>query len=109
MNRDEFELLVAQVVEALPRRFREKLANLAIVVEDDPPREPEGGLLLGLFTDTPRTEKSAFFPSPPRIFLYQRNIEARCASEAEVRRQVRATLHEVAQCLDLREDEQRGL
>jgi len=41
----------------------------------------------------PRTEKSVFSPSPPdRIFLYQRNIEALCDSEAEVRRQIRATL-----------------
>jgi len=46
-----------------------------------------------VFHGIPRTEKSVFFPSPPdRIFLYQRNIEALCDSEAEVRRQIRATL-----------------
>jgi len=44
-----------------------------------------------VFHGIPRTEKSVFFPSPPdRIFLYQRNIEALCDSEAEVRRQIRA-------------------
>ena len=94
MDRSRFEALVAQTLDGLPRTFREKLTNVAIIVEDLPPQEPDsGGLLLGLFHGIPRTEKSVFFSSPPdRIFLYQRNIEAVCASEAEVRREVRATL-----------------
>jgi predicted Zn-dependent protease with MMP-like domain len=69
-------------------------------VEDLPAEEVQSeGLLLGLFHGIPRTEKSGFFSNPPdRILLYQRNIEAICASEAEVCRQIRATLlHEVGQ------------
>jgi predicted Zn-dependent protease with MMP-like domain len=94
--------VVAQVLDDLPRTFRGKLTNVAIIVEDLPPEEAESeGLLRGLFRGIPRTEKSVFFSSPPdRIFLYQRNIEAICASEAEVRRQIRATLlHEVGPLL----------
>ena len=70
-----------------------------------------GGLLLGLFYGIPRTEKSVFSSSPPdRIFLYQRNIEAVCRNEAEVRRQIRATLlHEVGHYFGLSEDELRGV
>ena len=111
MERSEFEALVAQALDALPRTFREKLANVVIIVEDEPPQEPQGGLLLGLFHGIPRTEKSVFYSSPPdRIFLYQRNIEAVCATEAEVRREVRATLlHEVGHYFGLSEDELRGL
>ena len=111
MDREKFEALVAQALDGLPRTFREKLANVAIIVEDRPPQEPKGGLLLGLFHGIPRTEKSVFFASPPdRIFLYQRNIEAVCASEAEVRRQVRATLlHEIGHYFGLSEDELRGV
>ena len=90
MERSKFEALVAQALDGLPKTFREKLTNVAIIVEDRPPQEPDGGLLLGLFHGIPRTEKSVFFSSPPdRIFLYQRNIEAVCASDAEVRRQIR--------------------
>jgi len=98
-------------LRAKTAEFRERLANVAIIVEDRPPREPQGGLLLGLFHGIPRTEKSVFFSSPPdQIFLYQRNIEAVCASEAEVRRQVRATLlHEVGHYFGLSEQELRGL
>ena len=94
MERTKFEALVAQALDGLPRTFREKLTNVAIIVEDLPPEEAESeGLLLGLFHGIPRTEKSVFFSTPPdRIVLYQRNIEAVCASEAEVSRQIRATL-----------------
>jgi predicted Zn-dependent protease with MMP-like domain len=112
MERSKFEALVAQALSGLPRTFREKLTNVAIIVEDVPPEEAESeGLLLGLFHGIPRTEKSVFFSTPPdRIFLYQRNIEAICASEAEVRWQVRATLlHEVGHYFGLSEDELRDL
>jgi predicted Zn-dependent protease with MMP-like domain len=112
MERSKFEALVAQAVADLPKSFRDKLTNVAIFVEDSPPKEIESeGLLLGLFHGIPRTEKSVFFSSPPdRIFLYQRNIETACASEAEVRRQVRATLlHEVGHYFGLTEDELRRL
>src|SRR5262249_22559301 len=102
----------AKVLNSLPRTFRDKLTNVAVIVDDTPPQELEGeGLLLGLFHGIPSTEKSVFFSSPPdRIILYQRNIEAICCSEAEVRRQVRATLlHEVGHYFGLREDELRRL
>ena len=112
MERRKFEALVAQTLHGLPRTFRDKLTNVAIIVEDLPPEEAEReGLLLGLFHGIPRTEKSIFFSSPPdRIFLYQRNIEAVCANEAEVRQQIRATLlHEVGHYFGLSEGELRGL
>ena len=112
MERSDFQALVAQALHSLPRAFREKLTNVAIIVEDLPPEQTESkGLLLGLFHGIPRTEKSVFFSSPPdRIFLYQRNIEVVCSSEAEVRRQIRATLlHEVGHYFGLSEDELRGV
>jgi predicted Zn-dependent protease with MMP-like domain len=112
MERSKFEALVARALDSLPRTFREKLANVAIIVEDSPPKEAESeGILLGLFHGVPRTEKSVFWSSPPdRIYLYQRNIEAVCATEAEVRGQVRATLlHEAGHFFGLSEEELRGV
>jgi len=112
MERNEFEALVAQALDDLPKPFRERLTNVAIIVEDLPPAGVENqGLLLGLFYGIPRTEKSVFYSSPPDyIFLYQRNIEAISRSEADVQRQIRATLlHEVGHYFGLREDELRSL
>jgi len=111
MERDKFEALVAQALDDLPEAFRERLTNVAIIVEDLPPARFENqGLLLGLFHGIPRTEKSVFYSSPPdHIFLYQKNIEAISRSEADVRREIRETLlHEVGHYFGLSEDELRG-
>ena len=111
MDRSRFEEIVAQALDDLPARFRERLTNVAIIVEDLPPAGVENkGLLLGLFHGIPRTEKSVFYASPPdHIFLYQRNIEAISRGEADVRWQIRATLlHEVGHYFGLSEEELRG-
>jgi len=112
MDRKRFEKLVEQAFSQLPEVFRKRLTNVAIFVEDLPPKAgKEEGLLLGLFHGIPRTEKSVFFSTPPdRIYLYQKNIESVCASEDEVRQQIRDTLlHEVGHYFGLSEDELRDV
>ncbi len=112
VDRNRFEKLVEEALVRLPEVFRAKLANLAIIVEDLPPREPgRGWLLLGLFHGVPRTEKSSFQATlPDRIFLYQKNIEAQCSTDEEVRREVRNTLlHELGHYFGLSEDELSGV
>ena len=110
MERHNFEEIVAQALDDLPAPFRERLTNVAVIVEDLPPPGIEDrGILLGLFYGIPRTQKSVFYSSPPdHIFLYQRNIEAISRSEADIRRQIRATLlHEVGHYFGLSEQELR--
>ena len=112
MDRKRFVKLVEQALERLPEVFRAKLANLAIIVEDLPPGEPgREELLLGLFHGVPRTEKSSFQATPPdRIVLYQKNIEAMCSTDEDVRREVRNTLlHELGHYFGMTEDELRGV
>ncbi len=115
MDRKRFEKLVEQALARLPEVFRSKLTNIAIIVEDLPPREarlPDGqaerdDLLLGLFHGVPLTDRSVFQANlPDRIFLYQKNIEAVCANDEEIRREIRATLlHELGHYFGLSEDE----
>jgi len=112
VERERFEQLVSEVLDSLPEPFRSRLANLAIMVEDSPPREPyRGGLLLGLFSGVPRTLKSVFSAGPPdHIFLYQKNIEAVCRTEAQIVEQIRDTLlHEIGHYFGLNEDELRNI
>jgi predicted Zn-dependent protease with MMP-like domain len=112
MEHERFEHLVEQVLDNLPPRFRERLYNVAIIVEDSPrPGIRTHGLLLGLFHGIPRTEKSVFYSTPPdHIFLYQKNIEAIARNEADVPRQIRDTLlHEVGHYFGLTEEELRDL
>jgi len=112
MERPRFEELVEEALAALPEVFRQKLTNVAVIVEDYPPREADdNALLLGLFHGVPRTEKSVFFATPPdQIFLYQKNIEAVCSTDEQVRREIRRTLlHELGHYFGLNENELRGL
>ena len=37
MEREKFVRLVEQVLDSLPERFRERIHNLAVLVEDRPP------------------------------------------------------------------------
>ena len=112
MDHKLFEALVEQALERLPDAFRQRLTNVAIIVEDLPPQEAEpGSLLLGLFHGVPRTEKSTFSSSmPDRIYLYQKNIEAICRTDEQIRRQVRDTLlHELGHYFGMTEHELRNI
>ncbi len=110
MQREEFEELVEQALERLPRAFRDRIRNVAIIVEDSAPRTRDN-FLLGLFHGVPETQKSVFQASPPtRIILYQKNIEAVSSNDEEVRREIRRTLlHELGHYFGLTEDELRGV
>jgi len=108
MDREEFDRIVAEAVAQLPRVFRERLGNVAIVVVDSP-RGEEGHdrSLMGLFHGVPLTEKSTFRSSgPDRVEIYQKNIEAVCRTKREIRSEIRATLlHELGHYFGLSEDE----
>ncbi len=113
MNRAKFERLVEAALGELPGRYRELLENVVIIVQDYPKGQKRGAaaededLLMGEFVGVPRTEKSVFEPGPPdQVFLYQKNIEAVCETEEEIREEVRLTLlHELGHFFGLEEDE----
>ena len=114
MERERFVRLVEMVLDSLPEKFRERIHNLAVVVEDRPPRSmarrPGGrrGLVLGVFQGVPATQRSVFdLPrGPDRIVIYQKNIEAICRTEDEIRHEVRQTvLHELGHYFGMSEEE----
>lgn len=121
MDRECFVTLVEEVLDALPAEFRKKIHNLTVVVEDQPPKrlsrktrvstqkpgsEKTDSVVLGIFQGVPATKRSVFDLSagPDRIVLYQKNIEAVCSSEAQIRHEVRQTvLHELGHYFGLDE------
>jgi predicted Zn-dependent protease with MMP-like domain len=125
MTRERFVKLVAEVLDSLPDEFRQRIKNLAVIVEErlrlsKRPRRSSGKsgsanarrLVLGLFQGIPATQRSVFdlASGPDRIILYQRNIEAVCSSEAEVRREVRQTvLHELGHYFGMDEGQLRDV
>jgi len=122
LTRTYFAQIVADVVDSLPNQFRERIHNLVVLVEDRPklrrkrPHVSPGKaapskrctLLLGVFQGVPATQRSVFDFSvePNRIILYQKNIEAVCSSDAEIRQEIRQTvLHELGHYFGLNEEE----
>ncbi len=115
MTRERFRKLVAEALDSLPQRFRERIHNVAVVVEDYPAEQgpPESfaedqDLLMGIFDGVMETERSFFQPEagPARVVLYQRNIEAVCDTDDEVREEVRLTvLHEFGHYFGMEEDQ----
>jgi predicted Zn-dependent protease with MMP-like domain len=114
MKRADFVNVAEEALDSLPEEFRSRIQNVAILVEDFPPKQPtpqpgqQRRLLLGIFQGVPATKKSVFDLSvgPAHIVLYQKNIEAVCASEAEVRHQIRQTLiHELGHYFGMTEEQ----
>ena len=115
LPRAEFERLVREAVGLIPRRFREEMRNLALVIETEPAPEllaemeiepPDS--LYGLYQGTPLTERTWDFGNnlPDRITLYQLPIEEDCDDEDDIREVIGETLiHEVGHYFGLSEEE----
>jgi len=105
MTRREFEGLVERVLRGLPRKFKEKIANIAVVVEDwaDDETLAEMGIeppdtLYGLYQGVDITHRDSTYGNvlPDVITIYQGPIEEDAADEAEMRQIVRETvMHEL--------------
>jgi len=101
MEREQFAKVMQEVLDSLPEEFRSRISNVAVLVEDFPPGQSPSShpkqLLLGLFHGIPMTKKSVFnLPTgPDYVVLYQKNIEAVCSTEDEIRAHIRLTvIHE---------------
>lgn len=106
MRREDFDELVERAYRRIPARFRSRMENIAIMIEDEPsPRQlasvgvGRGGTLLGLYEGRPLTVRSVLepFAMPDRITIFQGPHERMARSVGELERAVHQTLwHEVA-------------
>jgi predicted Zn-dependent protease with MMP-like domain len=115
MNRPAFEQLVADALTRIPRRFRDALTNLVIVVEDEPSvdllQEMEvepPDTLLGLYQGTPLTERRWDHGNtlPDRILLFQGPLERESDGEDDLVIAIGETLiHEVGHYFGMSEEQ----
>lgn len=115
MTREQFDRLVEEALRDIPRRFRDAMTNIAIVVEDDPPAEvlaemevEPGDSLYGLYQGTPLTERGWGHGNalPDRISLYKNPIEEDSEDHEDVIVCVAETLiHEIGHYFGLSEEE----
>jgi predicted Zn-dependent protease with MMP-like domain len=116
LDRKTFEDELVRAGELLPEDFRKHLDRVAVTVETipsdsilletSPPLDPE---LLGLFVGVALPDRTSFSPGgelPPRILLFQRNLERYAADADELRDEIAVTLyHELGHYLGLDEEE----
>jgi predicted Zn-dependent protease with MMP-like domain len=115
MNRARFEALVAEAIKTIPRRFRDHMRNVAVIVEDEPDAELLADMeieppdtLLGLYQGTPLTERSWDYANqlPDRVVLFQGPIEDASDGEDDMVVAIGETLiHEVGHYFGLSEEE----
>src|SRR5713226_6691107 len=92
---DEFDRIVENALRLIPARFRRRMQNVAIVVEEEPPRPG----LLGLYQGRPLANRSVFesFTLPDKITIYQGPHERMARRQTELAQMVADTLwHEIA-------------
>ena len=119
MTHSEFEALVERALRTLPRRFKEKIANVAIVVEewadDETLRELDiepPDTLYGLYRGIDLTHRDTSYGNvlPDTIHIYQGPIEEDCADAAEMAELVRDTvIHEIGHYFGLDDDTMEGI
>lgn len=115
MDRAGFERVVAAALADIPRRFRDAMANIAIIVEDEPSRAlleemqmPAGDTLFGLYQGVPLTERSWAHGNslPDRILLFQGPHEREATDADDLVASVAETLiHEIGHYFGLSEEE----
>ena len=105
MTRAEFESVVARALQTLPRRFKTKMNNIAVVVEDwaDPETLKEMEIeppdtLYGLYRGVDLTHRDSSYGNvlPDTITIYQGPIEEDASDEHEMAELIRdVVIHEV--------------
>jgi predicted Zn-dependent protease with MMP-like domain len=111
-----FERLVERALAGIPSPFREHLAEVAIVIEDEPTRDQlrENGIdsdegLYGIYEGVPITEYGAdWVAMPNRITLFRLPLEEDFPDPDDLAEEVRITvIHELAHHLGI-DDERLG-
>lgn len=119
VTEEEFEKLVTEAISKLPEKFKKKMENIAIVIEDLPSRgllmemkikSPYG--LLGLYRGVPYTKRGIWYRNvmPDKIIIFKEPIEIRCRNKEEIRESVRkVVIHEIGHYFGLNEADLRKI
>lgn len=119
MLAEDFDSIVERAYRRVPARFRRRMENVLVVVEDEPTPEqlargrvPLGNTLLGLYEGRPLRYRgwAEGFHLPDKITIFQRPHECLARGNVlELERLVEQTLwHEIAHYFGMNEREVRA-
>jgi predicted Zn-dependent protease with MMP-like domain len=118
MDKEKFEEIILDTLENIPRRFKEKIKNLAIVIEDEDInftlkniKKNPGKYTLGLYQGLPATKRTGkIFIFPDKITIYKKNLEKVSKNDKELEKNTRrVVLHELGHYFGLDEKQLKKL
>jgi len=113
ISSEEFELLVHDAVDGLPKVHKDNISNVGFFVRDVPSDEQikrsklsKGQMLLGLYEGVPLSQRGGNIKLlPDTITLFQIPIELSCNNLEDLKKQIKNTVwHEVAHYFGLNHD-----
>jgi predicted Zn-dependent protease with MMP-like domain len=102
--RRSFEDVVRAALDSLPPQIASALENVAVVIEDENPEDPD---LFGLYHGIPLPERGSGYAGalPDKISIYRLPLEDEFEDPAELEEEIRITvLHELAHYFGIDED-----
>ena len=93
----DFDQAVQDAIDSLPQELRDRISNVEVVVEDEP---PPGQPLLGLYQGVPLTRRGSGYSGalPDKISIYRGPLERLYGHDPDLLSDQirRVVLHEVA-------------
>jgi len=122
LSQEKFEKIVDDALAKVPKKFLDKLNNVAVVIQDFPNpdqlkglgvkngrKEKRSYLLLGLYQGVPQTKRwggGSIFPD--KITIFKNPIERLANSEEDIKKIVKDTVkHEIAHHFGFSEEDIR--
>jgi predicted Zn-dependent protease with MMP-like domain len=116
LTRREFELVVGEALESLPKRFADLVENIVIAVEEEPSDEDLDSIeddgdddseLLGIYRGVALTERTHDMPLlPDEIAIFRGPINRVASTREEAVEEVRETvIHELGHYFGLHDEE----
>lgn len=119
LSRDEFESLVTEALEDLPKVFKDSLDNVDVVIEDEPTQEAMKAvgvsgrkMVLGLYQGVPLVRRCHYYGMvlPDKITIFKKNVERMCRKKEDIVAVVTHTVqHELAHYFGITDQRLRDL
>ncbi len=118
MDKKKFEEIILDTLENLPDRFKEKIKNLGIVIEDGNidsilknNKSTTRKYTLGLYQGLPATKRPGkIFIFPDKITIYKKALEEISRNDRELEKNIRrVVLHELGHYFGLDDKQLRKL
>lgn len=111
---ENFQQIVAEVIAELPKKLRNAVRNLGVLVEEEPSDDlllelgqDRNEHLLRLYVGVPLPERTLGEEPylPDQILIFRKPLERMCQNRRELREQIRITvIHELAHYFGFDED-----